>query len=331
MHKLRVVVDLLLAPPLLLLAAISGVGAIGAQGGRFSSNLDLLAQFAPIWLFAGTAALLGGLLLRGGLRWLVILGGLVGVAGSAVLIVPEFLRDTGPHAPADAPGQIKIVQFNVWSHNQDPEAVLRWIDAEDPDIAVIEETPPGLLKALKAHPRWRVACAQCDILMLSKAPALKATPAIQRRGHEVMAPLTHAVFADRRGRFDVIGVHNAWPTDADQAFQEERLAKLISTLPQDRTIVTGDFNSTPWSFARRRWDQAFGIPRRDRAVATWPARRYRRLQWLGAPFLAIDHVYAGPGWATVSVYRGRRLTSDHYPVVAVLAPVTPAPADRAPD
>ena len=41
------------------------------------------------------------------------------------------------------------------------------------------------------------------------------------------------------------------------------------------------------------------------------------------PVLPIDHVYAGPGWATVSVERGPSIGSDHYPLVVILAPVAP--------
>jgi endonuclease/exonuclease/phosphatase (EEP) superfamily protein YafD len=160
------------------------------------------------------------------------------------------------------------------------------------------------------------------VLVLSRTPALawdNAQPG--RRPH---VPLTRVNFRDARGPFTVIGVHNAWPTDPDQPYQERRLAEVIaSSGPKDRMIVTGDFNSAPWSFARRRWDKAFGIPRRERAIASWPAQTYKRLKWLGAPFLPIDHVYAGPGWATVSVRRGPRLSSDHYPVIVTLAPVSP--------
>lgn len=86
-------------------------------------------------------------------------------------------------------------------------------------------------------------------------------------------------------------------------------------------IIAGDFNSTPWSFARRRDDRDFGLIRRTRALFTWPAEKISHNR-LPAPFpyLPIDHVYAGPGWATVSVERGPRLGSDHYPVVVTLAP-----------
>src|SRR5581483_9516804 len=107
----------------------------------------------------------------------------------------------------------------------------------------------------------------------------------------------------------------------DQARQEAQLARGIARFPRERTIVSGDFNSAPWSFSRRRWDKAFGLTRRERAIFSWPAgkvtaHRYRE----PIPILPIDHIYAGDRWATVSVSRGPRLGSDHYPLIAVLAP-----------
>ena len=143
-------------------------------------------------------------------------------------------------------------------------------------------------------------------------------------------PLARATYRDARGEFTVIAVHNAWPTDQEQERQERRLADIIALSPRERTIVAGDFNSAPWSFARRRWDAEFGLIRRDRGIFTWPARPYRRWSFLGNfPFLAIDHIYAGSGWATVEVRRGPRIGSDHYPVVAILAPVA-RPSARLP-
>jgi endonuclease/exonuclease/phosphatase (EEP) superfamily protein YafD len=86
-------------------------------------------------------------------------------------------------------------------------------------------------------------------------------------------------------------------------------------------ILTGDLNTTPWSFGLQRLDRTLGLVRRDRALSTYPAQLFGR-PW-PLPFLAIDHVYAGPGWATVKVERGPWLGSDHYPVIVTLAPVSP--------
>ena len=327
MGLVRLALSFLLGPPVFLLAALCAGAAVAAQNGRTSLRWDLLSHFAPIW-FAGAlaAALIAVVAFSGLARWVVLAMGLVGVVAAGSLIAPELTRSTGPHAPSDAPHQLKIIQFNVWSDNADPGATVDWIAAQQPDIAILEETTPAFRRLVEARTGWRSACRDCEVMIYSRLPMARgyvgAGPAV--------GPLAHAVFRDDEGPFDVVGVHNGWPTDRDksrayeQQLQEARLARVIAELPRERIIVTGDFNSTPWSFSRRNWDKAFGIPRRDRALFTWPAGRItqRRIR-APLPLLPIDHVYAGPGWATVSVARGPKLGSDHYPVVVILAPAAP--------
>lgn len=324
MRALRLALNLLLWPPAALVAGLSAFASIAAQRGRVSLQWDVLAHFAPLWLLGSAICAATALAFRGWRRWSLAGLGLVGLIAGGLLVAPEYFRDTGPHATAAAPGQLKLVQFNVWHRNPDPAQALDWLEREDPDIIFVEENTPRFAKAAAARGRWSVACQRCEVMILSKRPALETGYAKHKR--KPAAPLSWAVFDDAHGRFEVIGVHNAWPTDPDQPIQERRLAQAIAARDHQRLIVVGDFNSTPWSFQRRRWDREFGLVRRDRALPTWPAQTYKGLPWLGLPFLAIDHVYAGPDWATVSVRRGPRLSSDHYPVVVTLAPVTPGPA-----
>lgn len=325
-HPHRFPLAPLLWPPLALLTAFCAGMAIAAQGGRVNATLDILTHFAPAWLAGSAVTLAAAFLFRGGLRWGIAIPALLGLVAAADLMAPEFLRSTGPHAPADAPGQIKIVQMNAWHENPDPEAILAWLDKERPDIVVIEENSWALRAALARRPQWHVGCADCEVMMLSRVPALSVGRP-PRRGWLHLGPITRGYFQDAHGVFPVIGVHHAWPTDvADQQYQEQRLSAYIAETGRERLIVAGDFNSTPWSFSRRRWDRAFGLTRRERALFSWPARLSDMMGELGLPvppLLAIDHVYAGPGWATVSVRRGPRLSSDHYPVVLTLAPVMP--------
>jgi endonuclease/exonuclease/phosphatase (EEP) superfamily protein YafD len=244
-----------------------------------------------------------------------------GAVAAGSLILPEVVRSTGPQAGADAPGRVTIVQFNVWSHNSDIGTTIDWIAGQHPDVAILEETTPVFRRALEARTGWRSACRDCEVMVYSRLPIARGYIASAPR----IGPLAHAVVKDAQGPFDLVGVHEAWPTDGDsQARQEARLARVVGELPHERLIVTGDFNSTPWSFARRQWDQGLGLVRRDRALFSWPAGRItaRRIK-APLPFLPIDHIYAGPGWATVSLTRGPMLGSDHYPLVAILAPVAP--------
>jgi len=323
MRRVRHLFGLLSGPPTLLVAAAWTAGALAAQWGRIDARFDVLAEFAPVWLTGGAVAFGLALLFRGWTRVAIAATALVGLASAASLVAPEFLRDAGPRAGAQAADQLKLVQLNVWARNRDPAALLRWLDEERPDIVVVVENNDKFMAALRAHGGWRIACPGCEVMILSRRPALSTglTPGLL--GSEHVPPYTTATFLDRHGPFPVIGVHNAWPTEADQPLQEDRLQQAISQAKRDRLIVAGDFNSTPWSFSRRRRDRAYGVPRRDRGVATWPARSGGDPGYFGPPVLAIDHIYAGSAWATVSVRRGPRLSSDHYPVVAVLAPVAP--------
>lgn len=323
MRFLRIVLVALLAPPLALATALCATGAVAAWLGRSSLRWDVLAHFAPLWLAGSALGLAVGVFLRGFDRALLAGLGLVGVVAAGGLIAPELVRSTGPKAPANAAGQIKVIQFNTWHRNRETERIVAWLAKEDPDIAVLEETNPQLRAAIGAAGRWHVDCDSCEVMIVSKRPPLQTgAPKVATEAH---GPINRATYRDARGAFTVIGVHYTWPTDPqNQQPQEQRLAETIARFPRGRTIVAGDFNSAPWSFTRRRWDAVFALPRRDRALFSFPSTVSDHFHWLGrVQVLAIDHVYAGPDWATVSVRRGPALGSDHRPVVVTLAPRAP--------
>ena len=323
MPRWRIILTALLAPPIFVGLVGCAVAASASWLGKDSPRWDVLAHFAPLWFAGGLGGVVVAFLFRGADRIAVAAAGLTAMVASAGLILPEFTRSTGPRAAADAPGQIKVIQFNVWHSNRRTAEVVDWLAREDPDIAILEETSPRLRQAVAQSRRWHVACGRCEVLILSKTPPVSTVRPKTRTAAQ--GPLTRATYRDAQGEFTVLGVHYAWPTDPEvHQAQEARLAEAIAQFPRERTIVAGDLNSAPWSFSRRRWDARFGLVRRDRALPSWPARQPNRYRWVGlVPFLAIDHVYAGPGWATVSVKRGPPIGSDHYPLVVTLAPRAP--------
>ncbi|WP_176695930.1 endonuclease/exonuclease/phosphatase family protein [Phenylobacterium immobile] len=297
----------LLSAPCLLAAAAALLGQLG----RWSLAWDVLNHFAPIWLAGSLAGVALGLMVHGRARWLVCAFCLAGATASASTIAPEYLRDTGRTAPTGVQG-LKIVQFNGWFGNPQVRRVLAFLREEDPDIVVLQEVSPPVRAALRRQRNWAMSCPDCEVVILTKQRPF----AVARIGTATRVRLHGA-----DGDFTMIGVHNAWPTDADQVIQETRLASLLAEETAATTIVAGDFNSTPWSFARRRWDHVFGLLRRDRGVASWPTGR---LPVLNAPapipLLPIDHVYAGDHWATEAVRRGPRgIGSDHYPLIVTLS------------
>ncbi|MET0272859.1 MAG: endonuclease/exonuclease/phosphatase family protein [Phenylobacterium sp.] len=324
MRFLRIAAVLLFFPPVFLLALLCAGASGAAQFGRTSLLFDILTHFAPLYLAGAVLALAAAFAFRGMERLLIAVIAAIGVLASASLIAPELVRSTGPRAKADAPHQLKIIQFNVWAHSPDILRSLDWIERQDADIVVLEEADPDIRALIEARTKFHIAVTGREVMILSRAPPL-AVPA-PLGDDDALGTLSRATFTNAVGGvFSVVGVHHNWPTDGeDQQKQEARVARVLRSLPKDQAIVAGDFNSTPWSFSRRRWDREFGLIRRDRALFTWPAQQDSRLRWLGLfPILPIDHVYAGPGWATVKVERGPRLGSDHYPVIVTLAPVAP--------
>jgi endonuclease/exonuclease/phosphatase (EEP) superfamily protein YafD len=303
---IAILLGLLIAPCLLASAA-----ALLGQLGRWSLAWDVLNHLAPIWLAGSLAGAALGLMVRGRGRWLVCGLCLAGATAAASTIAPEYLRDTGRTAPTDVQG-LKIVQFNGWFGNPQVGRVMAFLQEEDPDIVVLQEVSPPVRAALRRQRTWAMSCPGCEVVILTKRRPF----AVARIG-----TATRVRLHGRDGDFTMIGVHNAWPTDADQLIQEARLAALLTEEPAATTIVAGDFNSTPWSFARRRWDRAFGLIRRDRGVASWPTGRLPGLDApTPIPLLPIDHVYAGDRWATKSVRRGPRgIGSDHYPLIVTLS------------
>ena len=302
---------------LLLLGFLGAAGAVLAHGGRFSGHLDVLTHFAPLYLAAATVVLIGAAftpMARGKLT-LALLGG-VGAAASLALILPELMRPSEPHAPANAAGQVKVIQFNVSRRDVRLDDRARWLAAQDPDFLILEESTPAMRASVLRHLPRHMSCGKtCETVIFTRtAPEKTEQP---RRGRYGLGPAIVIVhMAPQDGGYVLIGTHYTWPT-AVRTHRENtaRMLQLIDPLPKARMILTGDFNSTPWSFARAKEDARNGLVRRTHAMASWPTT-------FGLPVLPIDHVYAGGGLRTVSVKRGPNLGSDHYPIVAVLAPVS---------
>lgn len=296
----------------LVAALISLPAAVcGLLGGAFSL-LDVLSHLAVLWLLLGLFAAATGLALeRRAPNWRLILG-LSAAVVSFALIAPE-LAGVRPGQKAE-PGeqQLKLIQFNVWEKNSDPERAARWILAQNPDIVLLEEVEQspirGLLRTAYPHQITCVHPANCSPVILLKRPP-------QANGGAAIPPEANQTWV-RIGEdnpFTVLVLHQAKPYDRKLQAENIRLtARRLAGFDQAGLIVGGDFNSTPWSWSLRRQDKIFGLERRTRALSTWPA-------WTPAPLLPIDHVYAGTDWRTVKVSRGPRLGSDHYPVVVTLS------------
>lgn len=303
---------------LLLVAVGAAAAALLALGGRFSWTLDLFAQLTPLYGVAGLVSGAVAAVFPVARRRTILAAAAIGILAGGALIVLEWSRPTGPAAAAGAPGQIKVIQFNVLRTNRDTDRVADWLMAQNADFITLTEAPFALRDRLLAL-GWSPAGEHGQLLILAHSHYT----AMDRPRMPFDTSLTYinGTYDTSSGPAEIVTAHVEWPTSRSIRVQTAALVTTARRLPQRRMILTGDFNSTPWSAEIRRLDHDLGLIRRDRGVATYPAQLFGR-PW-PLPFLPIDHVYAGPGWATVKVERGPWLGSDHYPLIVTLAPISP--------
>jgi len=306
-----------------LMLGLVGFGMTAAcLGGAWSDRLDAFTHAAPVWAMMGVGAVvLGGIFARNGERWVMVGLGAATLLGGAVLMGPDLWAAWRFKPATPVASDLKIVQFNVWHENRTPEKSLAWILAQDADVVIIEEGAGSawpLVKALRATYPF-ASCekgSSCETWIFSRKKMI-ARGGIPMDGPYLSA--AWATLADAKGPFTVTGVHYTWPVPAGpQQAQGRKLAQLIARFGAKSTILTGDFNSTPWSFTLKRQDKTLGLRRWTRALPSWPASKFSRVMAAPAPFLPIDHVYAGSEWHAVRVERGPALGSDHRPVVVTL-------------
>jgi len=324
MRPLLSLASLFLRGTALMFALVAAAAGLACLGGAVSDRLDALTHFAPIWLACGVVGLaLGAIFARETERRAIVGLSLAAIAALGVLMAPELLAALGPKTrPGPAAAPLKLVQFNVWADNRDPDATLAWILAQKADVVVVEEGGaaawPVVKRLRQTYPDY-VACGRghaCDTWIFSRWPVAGGG----RFSQEGLV-LSGGWATVRRpdGAFTVAATHFGWPIPAGpQQAQSRRLAASLRRFPRDTLIVSGDFNSTPWSWSLRRQDKALGLERRTRALASWPSGPFSRVARAPFPFLPIDHVYAGKAWKTVKVERGPVLGSDHRPVVVTL-------------
>lgn len=322
---MRLIVQLLslLVRGTALMLGLVGLGfAVVCLGGAWSDRLDAFTHAAPLWLMMGLGAcVLGGAFARGGERWVMVGLGVATLLACSVLMLPELWASWRFKPATPAQSDLKVIQFNIWHDNRTPEKSLDWILAQDADVVIMEEGGGEawpVIKALKAAYPF----ASCDKAAKCETWIFSRKKVLDRGGMPTDRPYlsgSWATLADAKGPFTVVGVHYTWPVPPGlQQAQSRKLVKFVSGLDRKSTIVTGDFNSTPWSFTLKRQDKAIGLRRWTRAIPSWPASQFSRVMVAPAAFLPIDHVYAGSDWRAVSVERGPALGSDHRPIVITL-------------
>jgi endonuclease/exonuclease/phosphatase (EEP) superfamily protein YafD len=312
-----------------LLVAVVALPAVLALFGFASPVLDFFNHL-QLLLFLGTlAALILSLLVR--LPIGLTLLAAIGLLASAWTFIPEWTSGfaTRSALPTDGRPVLKLMTHNIFGLNTDMKRMAAAIFAEDPDIVALQEYFPeqsSLDALLKPHYPYAVRCQggkRANIGLYSKirfdkemTPADCPLEASGQRTAHIVAGFTLA----NGTHFSVLTTHFDWPLPADR--QQQELATIEATIKQvdGPLVVVGDFNSTPWSYAMKRFEAATALHRETRAPVTYPImvavpRRVSRdglLQLL--PFLPLDQVF-DRGIAVHELHTGQPTGSDHLPVI----------------
>ncbi len=300
----------------LLWAATFGLALATIAGflGALAWWLDLFAHFRVHYAVAAALLAVASLAVRRR-----------GPAAAAAVLLGINVASIAPYLsaiPAAAgPPTLKIVFFNLWENNPDTGPALDFLRRENADVVVLGEVEPHWAKALDGladlypHRLDRLDCREnghCEMTMLSKKPWIKAAAG---RHDQSKPPIVWARFLKDGRDFTVLGTHLSWSLGPRSARMQRRQVESLAALARGfdgPLVVAGDFNFTPWSARFRRFEEASGLRRAGGGIVpTWPAR----IMPLGIP---IDHVFAGPGFASATARSGPDVGSDHLPVIAEL-------------
>lgn len=305
---------------------VTAAPAILALFGFAAPPLDLLNHLQLGWFFGTLIALVLALIVRMR-RWAVLFASL-GLVASGWTFVPEWLSSL-PTRPTANGTIVKVMTHNVFGLNYDMKRLAAVIFAENPDIVALQEYFPeqqSLDGLLKPKYPFSVRCQggkRANIGLYSKIPFDREMsdadcpdmPGGQRTAH-IIAGFT---LGDGT-HFSVMTTHMDWPFPIERQQQELAAAVGEANAVSGPLLVVGDFNSTPWSYAMKRFEAATGLRRETRNLVTFPELITvpRRISRDGivrtTPFLPLDQVFER-GVTVTELHRGPPTGSDHLPVI----------------
>ena len=317
--------------------------AIAAILGAVHPAFDLFNHLQPILLVGTLAALLLTPVFLASVRWRAfnMAVAATGLAASAVAIVPEAVSafDPLPPEPSDGSAVYTLYTHNLFGLNRDADRVFAAIEAEAPDIIVLQEYFYDMRIALDPLLRDSYPFASIcvggrreNIAIYARIP-FEAEQFGCARGDDSRIARILARFTSETGdQFSVLTTHLDWPVqisplrtapsisagiDAAFARQHGQFADLEAALTKipGPLVVAGDFNATSWSYALSDLEAVGGLTRHTRSMLSYPTLLYIRGWRPVIPFLPLDQILSRGGVSFHAVGLTPAAGSDHLGVV----------------
>jgi endonuclease/exonuclease/phosphatase (EEP) superfamily protein YafD len=309
----------------LLCFVIAGLG----EAGRYWIAFDILNHFRPLSAVLGLASLCLILIAVRPLSRAAIPLALCAfaLAWQASYLSGE-IQPASFDARASQPGHsVKIMTYNMLKDSTNVSDLIAFVESRKPDIVSLQEVGLGGREAVERlksiYPYFEVEHRQLALFSRYPITVLDVSKAKSASDSRLEPTRIIAEIAMPDGKpLRFINVHLGWPAPA-RRFQRRELDWLIGMMAgagHARTILAGDFNSTPYSHEFRRFEAAIPLKRATIGLPSYPTPHAVGSMPVAIPFafLPIDHVFAGDGLTVDAVERGPFLGSDHYPVLATL-------------
>lgn len=236
---------------------------------------------------------------------------------------PLYPRQVHRAVGSDPDNTIALMISNVLMTNRNADALLRLVQARQPDVLLTVETNSwweGRLATLEADYPHTIKHPLDNLYGMHLYSRL---PLVNPQLHflvEEGVPSIHAEVRLRSGRLVQLHcLHPAPPSPTENPSSAERDAELLlvatsQATPARSVVVMGDLNDVAWSATTRLFQKLSGLLdiRIGRGSYNTFHARYPFLRW------PLDHVFCSPDFTVVSLARLPDIGSDHFPIEAVL-------------
>ena len=287
---------------------------------RWFPALDIVNNGLPFLLVGALIVAILAALARSGL--LTVLALLLAIIDCTHFTLA--LEGGAQEAAEGAPRFLRVVTFNVWHHNDRIDDIAKFLSDTDADLVVMQEMTPDNWSKLREvlGSRYPYSLGDYGLVILSKYK-IDENGRVDRGGMPPWASLIlrWAKIEVNGTQVTFAGAHLARPFYPKLQYADVVTLADFVRHQTGPLIVAGDLNVTPWTDKLTGFTQATGLKRYNTFHFTWPLHA-RGLTLL--PFVAIDHVFASPGFAKIATQAGPWLGSDHRPVIADIA-LAPTP------
>jgi endonuclease/exonuclease/phosphatase family metal-dependent hydrolase len=253
---------------------------------------------------------------------------------AGLLLVPVALASAMPVPGARAPGveSLRVVDYNVHTTvnvrgQADPEAVARVIDAQDPDVVVLQEVSRGwAVSGSIDTAEWlseRLGLSYVFVeaadngfgnAILSRFPLLRTDEGFLPKGVGPMDRSWIRALLDlgEGHTVSIIGTHLHHQHDGpeDDRTRLEQIGTLLGVWGgASRTVIAGDMNARPGSEELARFEAAGLETAGDLSIPTSPSTDPRN---------RIDYIFATPDLELSEAAFPKSTASDHLAVAATV-------------